>query len=161
GVAASPIPKLLAGPLDHAGRAQVDRQLGVVGAPGVFVVGDAAALVIDGQQVPGLAQAAIQEGRYVGRLIAATLKGQPFSTPFRYFNKGNMAVVGKNYAVLERGWLHTGGFLTWLLWMFVHILSLPQLQNRLRVQRQWAWSYFTGQRSSRVIPEPIRLPGTR
>jgi NADH dehydrogenase len=73
--------------------------------------------------------------------------------PFRYFDKGNMAVVGKNYSVLERGSLRTAGFLTWLVWAFVHILSLPQLQNRLRVQRQWVWSYFTGQRSSRLIPE--------
>ena len=63
-----------------------------------------------------------------------------------------MAVVGKNYAVLERGSLRTSGFLTWLVWTFVHILSLPQPQNRLRVQRQWLWSYFTGQRSSRLIP---------
>jgi hypothetical protein len=112
----------------------------------------------------------------------------------RYFDKGNLAVVGKNYAVLERGWLRTSGFLTWLVWAFVHILrarsvrrrrrgvghakrtsgcpagarwpvpegrgrlSLPQLQNRLRVQRQWLWSYFTGQRSSRLIPEPPRTP---
>ena len=63
-------------------------------------------------------------------------------------------------AVLERGSLRTSGFLTWLLWAFVHILSLPQLQNRLRVQRQWLWSYFTGQRSSRLIPEPPWTPGT-
>jgi NADH:ubiquinone reductase (H+-translocating) len=69
-----------------------------------------------------------------------------------------VAVVGKNYAGLERGWLRTSGFLTWLVWAFVHILSLPQLQNRLRVQRQWLWSYFTGQRGSRLIPE-AREPG--
>jgi len=69
-----------------------------------------------------------------------------------------MAVVGKNYAVLERGRLHTSGFFTWLVWAFVHILSLPQLQNCLRVQRQWLWSYLTGQRSSRLIPELPR-PG--
>jgi NADH dehydrogenase FAD-containing subunit len=75
-------------------------------------------------------------------------------------HKGNMAVVGKNYAVLERGWLRTSGFLTWLVWAFIHILSLPQLQNRLRVQHQWVWSYFTGQRSSRLIPEPPLTPGT-
>jgi NADH:ubiquinone reductase (H+-translocating) len=106
--------------------------------------------------VPGVAQAAIQEGRYVGRLIAKELKGRKVKRPFRYFDKGNMAVVGKNYAVLERGWLRTSGFLTWLVWAFVHILSLPQLQNRLRVQHQWLWSYFTGQRSSRLIPEPPR-----
>jgi len=109
-----------------------------------------------GHPVPGVAQAAIQEGRYVGRLIAKELKGRRVERPFRYFDKGNMAVVGKNYAVLERGWLHTSGFLTWLVWVFVHVLSLPQLQNRLRVQRQWLWSYFTGQRSSRLIPERPR-----
>ena len=101
-----------------------------------------------------MAQAATQEGRYVGRLIAKELKGRQVKRPFRYFDKGNMAVVGKNYAVLERGWLRTSGFLTWLAWAFVHILSLPQMQNRLRVQRQWVWSYFTGQRASRLIPEP-------
>jgi NADH dehydrogenase len=154
GVAASPIPKMLGAKTDRAGRALVDPFLRVVGASGVFVVGDAASLMQDGHPVPGVAQGAIQEGRYVGRLIAQDLKGQNVTRPFRYFDKGNMAVVGKNYAVLERGWLRTGGFLTWLVWAFVHILSLPQLQNRLRVERQWLWSYFTGQRASRLIPEP-------
>ena len=139
---------------DRAGRALVDPFLKVVDAPGVFVVGDAASVMQNEHPVPGVAQAAIQEGRYVGRLIAKELKGRKVKRPFRYFDKGNMAVVGKNYAVLERGWLRTSGFLTWLVWAFVHILSLPQLQNRLRVQRQWLWSYFTGQRSSRLIPEP-------
>jgi NADH dehydrogenase len=109
--------------------------------------------------VPGVAQAAIQEGHYVGRLIAKELKGRKVKRPFSYFDKGSMAVVGKNYAVLERGSLRTSGFLTWLAWAFIHILTLPQLQNRLRVQRQWLWSYFTGQRSSRLIPEPLRTPG--
>jgi NADH dehydrogenase len=154
GVAASPVPKMLAAKTDRAGRALVDPFLEVVDAPGVFVAGDAASLMQDGHPVPGLAQAAIQEGRYVGRLIAKELKGQNVKRPFRYFDKGSMAVVGQNYAVLERGRLHTGGFLTWLVWAFVHVLALPQLQNRLRVQRQWLWSYFTGQRASRLIPEP-------
>jgi NADH:ubiquinone reductase (H+-translocating) len=156
GVAASPVPKMLGIKTDRAGRAFVDPFLKVADAPGVFVVGDAASVMQKGHPVPGVAQAAIQEGRYVGRLIARELKGRRVNRPFRYFDKGNMAVVGKNYAVLERGSLHTSGFLTWLLWAFVHILSLPQLQNRLRVQRQWVWSYFTGQRSSRLIPEPPR-----
>ena len=162
GVAASPIPKMLGTKTDRAGRAIVDPFLKVVDAPGVFVVGDAAAVLQNGNPVPGVAQAAIQEGRYVGRLIAHELKGQKVKRPFRYFDKGNMAVVGKNYAVLERRWLRTSGFLTWLVWAFVHILSLPQLQNRLRVQRQWLWSYFTGQRSSRLIPELPRAaaPGS-
>ena len=153
GVAASPLPKMLGTKTDRAGRALVDPFLKVVDAPGVFVVGDAASVMQNGHPIPGVAQAAIQEGRYVGRLIAEELKGRKVKRPFRYFDKGNMAVVGKNYAVLERGWLHTSGFLTWLVWAFVHILSLPQLQNRLRVQRQWLWTYFTGQRSSRLIPE--------
>ena len=159
GVAASPIPKMLGAKTDRAGRALVDGFLKVLDAPGVFVVGDAASIMQNGHPVPGVAQAAIQEGRYVGRLIAKELNGQKVKRPFRYFDRGNMAVVGKNYAVLERGRLRTSGFLTWLVWAFVHILSLPQLQNRLRVQRQWLWSYFTGQRSSRLIIEPPRKSG--
>ena len=159
GVAASPIPKMLGTKTDRAGRALVDSYLKIAEAPGVFVVGDAASVTQDEHPVPGVAQAAIQEGGYVGRLIAQELKGREVDRPFRYFDKGNMAVVGKNYAVLERGWLRTSGFLTWLVWAFVHILSLPQLQNRLRVQRQWLWSYFTGQRSSRLIPETQQTPG--
>ena len=139
---------------DRAGRAVVDPFLKIANGRGVFVVGDAASVTQDGHPVPGVAQAAIQEGRYVGRLIAKELKGRKVERSFRYFDKGNMAVVGRNYAVLERDWLRTSGFLTWLVWAFVHILSLPQLQNRLRVQTQWLWTYFTGQRSSRLIPEP-------
>jgi NADH:quinone reductase (non-electrogenic) len=158
GVAASAIPKMLGTKTDRAGRALVGPGLNIVQAPGIFVVGDAASVMQNEHPVPGVAQAAIQEGRYVGRLIAKELKGRKVKRPFRYFDKGNMAVVGKNYAVLERGWLRTSGFLTWLVWAFIHILSLPQLQNRLRVQRQWLWSYFTGQRSSRLIPEPPRTP---
>ena len=88
---------------DRAGRALVDPFLKVVEAPGVFVVGDAAWVMQNEHPVPGVAQAAIQEGRYVGRLIAKELKGREVKRPFRYFDKGNMAVVGKNYAVLERG----------------------------------------------------------
>jgi NADH dehydrogenase len=158
GVAASPVPKMLGGKTDRAGRALVDPFLNVVDAPGVFVAGDAASVMQNQHPVPGVAQAAIQEGRYVGRLIAKEIAGRKGTRPFRYFDKGNMAVVGKNYAVLERGWLRTSGFLTWWVWAFIHILSLPQLQNRLRVQRQWFWSYCTGQRSSRLIPEPPRGP---
>jgi NADH:ubiquinone reductase (H+-translocating) len=135
GVAASPIPRMLGTKTDRAGRALVDPFLKIADAPGVFVIGDVASLMQDGHPVPGVAQAAIQEGRYVGRLIAKELKGRKVKRAFRYFDKGNMAVVGKNYAVLERGRLRTGGFLTYLVWAFVHILSLPQLQNRLRVQR--------------------------
>jgi NADH:ubiquinone reductase (H+-translocating) len=122
-------------------------------APGVFVVGDAASVVFDGRPVPGVAQAAIQQGRYIGRLIARQLKGREPKHPFRYFDKGAMAVVGKNFGILESGRLHLSGFVAWLVWVFLHLISLSQLQNRLRVLTQWFWSYYTGQRSSRLIPE--------
>jgi len=94
---------------DRAGRALVDPFLKVVDAPEVFVVGDAASVMQNEHPVPGVAQAAIQEGRYVGRLIEKELKGRKVERPFRYFDKGNMAVIGKNYAVLERDWLHWCG----------------------------------------------------
>ena len=113
----------------------------------------------DGRPVPGVAQAAIQQGRYVGRLISRQLKGREPKQPFRYADKGSMAVVGKNFALLESGRLRMSGFVVWLVWVFLHLMSLPQLQNRLRVQTQWFWSYFTGQRGSRLIPEPPRAGG--
>jgi NADH:ubiquinone reductase (H+-translocating) len=156
GVAASPLAKALGGPTDRAGRALVDPFLGLAGVPGVFVVGDAATVSQGEHSLPGVAQVAIQEGRYVGQMIANELKGKRRGAPFRYFDKGNMAVVGRNFAVLERGALQTRGFLTWLVWAFVHILTLPQMHNRLRVQREWLWSYLTGERGSRLIDEPPR-----
>ncbi|WFU45719.1 NAD(P)/FAD-dependent oxidoreductase (plasmid) [Bradyrhizobium sp. CB82] len=161
GVAASPVVKMLGTTMDRAGRALVGPFLDLPESPDVFVVGDAAAMTQDGHPVPGVAQAAIQQGRFVGRLIARRVRGRKEGRPFRYRSKGNMAVVGKNFAILEAGWLRTGGFLTWLVWAALHVLSLPQLQNRFRVQTQWFWSYLTGQRSSRLISEAPRPPASR
>jgi NADH:ubiquinone reductase (H+-translocating) len=143
-------------PTDRAGRLPVDPFLRVSGINDVFAVGDVSVLNQGGRPLPGVAQVAIQQGRYVGKVISRQLKGKAPRRPFRYFDKGNMAVVGKNFAVLQRDWIRTSGFLTWLAWVFIHVMTLPQLQNRLRVQRQWFWSYWTGQRSSRLIPEPPR-----
>ena len=117
GVAASPIVKLLGAKTDRAGRVSVGPFMNVPDVPGVFVVGDASSVVRDGRPVPGVAQAAIQQGRYVGRLISRQLKGREPKHPFRYFDKGNMAVVGKNFAILESGRLRMSGFLTWLVWV--------------------------------------------
>jgi NADH dehydrogenase len=156
GVAASPVVKTLGAPTDRAGRLPVDSFLMVPGVTGVFAVGDVAVLSQGGRPLPGVAQVAIQEGRYVGKVISRQLKGEAPRRPFRYFDKGNMAVVGKNFAVLERGRIRMSGFITWLVWVFIHVMFLPQLQNRLRVQRQWLWSYLTGQRSSRLISEAPR-----
>ena len=158
GVAASPIVKLLGRETDRAGRVSVGPHLDVPGVPDVFVVGDASSVVSDGRPVPGVAQAAIQQGRHVGRLIARQLKGRQPGRPFRYHDKGSMAVVGRNFAILESGHLRTSGFLTWLVWVVLHVMSLPQAQNRLRVQTQWFWSYFTGQRGARLIPERAAAP---
>jgi NADH dehydrogenase len=154
GVAASPVVKTLGVPTDRAGRLPVDPFLRVPGADGVFAVGDVAVSSQGGRPLPGVAQVAIQQGHYVGKAVAGQLDGKAARRPFRYFDKGNMAVVGKNYAVLERGRIRLSGFVTWLVWVFIHVMTLPQLQNRLRVQRQWLWSYLTGQRSSRLISEP-------
>jgi NADH:ubiquinone reductase (H+-translocating) len=156
GVTASPVVKMLGVATDRAGRLPVDPFLMVPGANGVFAVGDVAALSEGGRPLPGVAQVAIQQGRYVGRVISQQLKARAPRHPFRYFDKGSMAVVGKNFALLERGRIRMSGFSTWLVWVFIHIMFLPQLQNRLRVQRQWLWSYWTGQRSSRLISEAPR-----
>ena len=156
GVAPSPVMKMLGAKSDRAGRAFVGPLMNLPEHPRVFVAGDAAAAVQDGRPLPGVAQVAIQQGRYVGRLISAELKGSKQPRPFRYFDKGSMAVVGKNFAIMESGRIRMSGFLAWLAWAFVHIMSLPQLQNRLQVQRQWLWTYLTGQRGARLISEPPR-----
>ncbi|WP_376706264.1 NAD(P)/FAD-dependent oxidoreductase (plasmid) [Mesorhizobium sp. ISC25] len=161
GMAASPIVKLFRVKTDRAGRALVEPHLNLPGQPNIFVVGDAASIQQNGRPVPGVAQAAIQQGRYVGRLISDQIKGREPKRAFRYRDKGNMAVVGKNFAILESGHLRTGGMLTFFIWVFVHLMALPQLQNRWRVQSQWLWSYLTGQRSSRLIseaPRPTNVP---
>ena len=127
--------------------------MNVQDAAGVFVIGDASSVWCDGRLVPGVAQAAIQQGRYVGRLISQQLKGRDPKRPFRYRDKGNMAVVGQSFAILETGRLRISGFIVWLVWLFLHLMLLPQNHNRVRVHIQWLWSHLTGQRSSRLIPE--------
>jgi NADH dehydrogenase len=159
GVAPSAVVKMLGAKSDRAGRPFVGPLLNLPENPRVFVAGDAAAATQDGRPLPGVAQAAIQEGRYVGRVISAELEGSQPPPPFRYFDKGSMAVVGKNFAIMEAGRIRMSGFPAWVAWAFVHIMSLPQLQNRLQVQRQWLWSYFTGERGARVISEPPRAAG--
>ena len=153
GVAASPVVKMTGVKTDRAGRACIGPFMDVPDQQGIFVVGDASCATQGGRPVPGVAQAAMQQGRYVGRFIAAELRGRSQDLPFRYFDKGNMAVVGKNFAIMESGRLRMSGFLAWLAWAFIHIIALPHGQNRMRVRKQWLWSYFTGQRSSLLISE--------
>jgi NADH dehydrogenase len=153
GVAPAPILKELHSETDRAGRIRVLPNLEVPERPGIFVVGDAAALSHDGRPLPGVAQVAIQQGRYVGKLVRARIEGRTGSGPFRYFDKGNMAVVGRNFALLESGRFRMSGYLTWLIWGAIHLLFLPQMQSRLRVAAQWLWWWLTDQRSSLLVPE--------
>jgi NADH dehydrogenase len=153
GVAPSPIVKMLGGATDRAGRACVGSFMNLADADGIFVVGDSSSVIQDARPVPGVAQAAIQQGRYVARYISAEIKGKSLPPSFRYSDRGSMAVIGKNFAILETGRIRMSGFLAWLAWAFVHMVALPQRQNRMRVRIQWLWSYFTGQRSSRLMSE--------
>jgi len=156
-VAPSPLVKMLGVPTDRAGRACVGPFMNVPDADRIFVIGDTATLLQNGRPLPGVAQVAIQQGRYVGRLIALELRGRARRLPFRYFDKGNMAVVGKNFAIMESGRIRLAGITAWLIWAFIHLMVLPQLQNRRRVRNQWFWSYFTGQRASRLVSETPRV----
>jgi NADH dehydrogenase len=151
GVAPSPAGKWLNVATDRAGRVRVNPDLSVPAHPEVFVIGDTASLDQDGRPLPGVAQVAIQQGRYAGKLIHRVLTGQSRPNPFRYFDKGNMAVVGKGFAVLQSGKLHVSGYLAWLAWAAVHLQFLAQSSLRVSVFLQWVWTYVTGQRGSRLI----------
>ena len=153
GVAPSPIGKSLGVPLDPSGRVIVGPDLAIPGRPEVFVIGDqAAAQDAKGSPLPGLAPVAMQEGRYVARVIAEDL---PPTTrePFRYLDKGQMATVGRKRAVMQFHGLHVGGFFAWLAWLFIHIFYLIGFKNRLTVFANWTWSYLTFKRGARLITE--------
>jgi NADH:ubiquinone reductase (H+-translocating) len=154
GVTPSPAGKWLNAPTDKAGRVRIQPDCSVPEHPEIFVIGDTASLDQDGKPLPGVAQVAMQEGRYVGKVIANREAGQPVPPPFRYFDKGNMAVIGRGFAILDSRFAKLSGLLAWLAWAFIHILFLPALGNRLRVWTQAMWSYFTRQKSSQLIVEP-------
>ncbi|MDB5991640.1 MAG: dehydrogenase, FAD-containing subunit [Herbaspirillum sp.] len=159
GVKPYPLGSWLNAAIDRAGRVVVGPYLEVPGCMGIFVIGDTAAVLQNGKPLPGVAQVALQQGKYVGRTISARVAGRVGALPFKYMDKGNMAVVGKNFAVLETAHIRASGFFTWLTWAFIHVMSLPHAQNRIRVYTQWLWTYFTDQRSSRIIAEPEKESG--
>jgi NADH dehydrogenase FAD-containing subunit len=151
GVAPSPAGKWLAAPTDRAGRVRVEPDVSVPGHAEIFVVGDTASLEQDGKPLPGVAQVAMQQGRYVGKLIQRRVTGKPAPRPFRYFDKGNMAVVGKGFAVLQTGKLRLSGLIPWLAWAAIHIAFLAKGSLRISVALQWLWTFVTGQRGARLI----------
>ena len=151
GVAPSPAGKWLNVETDRAGRVRVQGDVTVPGHPEIFVVGDTASFEEKGKPLPGVAQVAMQQGRYAGKVIHGRITGSAPPGPFSYFDKGNMAVVGKGFAVLQSHKVRVSGFGAWLAWAAIHLQFLATSSLRLTVFLQWVWTYFTGQRGSRLI----------
>ncbi len=165
GVLASPLGKMLAKQtniqLDKRGCVIIDNKLNPAGLLNVFVLGDLAHFEQDGHQVPGVAQPAMQMGDHVAKLIAADLAGKR-RTPFRYFDKGDMATIGRMSAIGNVEWpfkAHMSGFPAWFIWVTIHIFFLIGFRNRLSVLVNWAWTYFTFTRGARLITGDQTLPG--
>jgi NADH dehydrogenase len=158
GVAASPLARSLAVPLDRAGRVIVQPDLTLEGHPNVYVIGDLARLDQAGKLVPGIAPAAMQEGRHAASNVLRTIRGRSRLT-FMYRDKGILATIGRGAAVAQIGRIRASGYVAWLLWLFVHIYFLIGFRNRLIVMIQWAWSYFTFDRGARLITvQPAEPP---
>ncbi len=161
GVEASPLGKMLGAPLDKRGCVIVDERLNPPALPEVFVIGDLAHFEQDGHQVPGVAQPAMQMGDHVRKIIAADLAGRP-RPAFRYFDKGDMATIGRMAAVADVKWPFTArlsGFPAWFTWVTVHIFFLIGFRNRISVVTNWIWTYFTFNRGARLITGDQNLPG--
>lgn len=151
GVAPSLAGKWLGCVVDRAGRVRIQPDLTVPEHPQIFVIGDTASFDQDGRPLPGVAQVAMQQGEYVAKSIFRTVIGHSPLPPFRYFDKGNLAVVGKNFAVLQSAGLQLSGFIAWLVWALIHIQFLAETSLRFSVFLQWAWTYMSGKRGARLI----------
>ena len=154
GVTASPAVRWLNAEADRAGRVKVGPDLSLPGHPEIFVIGDTAAVVDSkGQPVPGIAPAAKQMGKYVGKLISARIAGREWQKPFRYMHLGELATIGRRAAVVKFGALELKGFVGWLFWSLAHIYFLIGLRNRFVVAFTWFWDYLTFQRGARLITQ--------
>jgi len=161
GVQASPLGKLLGFETDRRGCVLVDSHLNPAGHSEIFVCGDLAHFEQDGHQVPGVAQPAMQMGDHAARQIAADLTGRP-RKDFRYFDKGDLATIGRKAAVARVAWpfkAHLSGFSAWVIWLVVHIFFLIGFRNRLSVFREWAWTYLSFKDGVRLITGSQELPG--
>jgi NADH dehydrogenase len=163
GVQASPLGALLGAPRDRAGRIEVAPDLSVPGHPEVFVIGDLAKMLMpDGTQVPGVAQGALQGGKHVAKIICCEVAGNPSRPPFKYWDKGNMATIGRASAVIATKRVAFHGFLAWLLWWAVHIMFLVGFKNRLMAMFHWAWQWLSFKRGARLITGDVgTLPPVR
>jgi NADH:ubiquinone reductase (H+-translocating) len=154
GVHASPFGEVLAkragAKLDRSGHVTVEADCTVPGHPEIFVIGDLARFEQDGKTLPGVAQVAMQQGAYAAKLIQSRLNGST-AKPFRYFDKGNLAVIGRASAVAEIRKMHFSGLLAWLIWLFIHLMYLVQFSNRVLVFVHWGFLYLTFDRGARLI----------
>jgi NADH:ubiquinone reductase (H+-translocating) len=155
GIKASPLGKVLAdrtgAEVDRVGRVIVEADLSIAKYPNIFVVGDLSNYPHQGERpLPGIAPVAMQEGEFVAKLIASRLKGAE-APKFKYEDFGSLAVIGRNAAVVDLGFVKFSGFLAWLAWLFVHIYFLIEFDNKLVVMVQWAWNYFTRKQGARLI----------
>ena len=166
GVAASPLGKILTKSVDRAGRVPVQPDLTLAGHPEVFVIGDLAAAKDEkGKLLPGVAPNAIQQGKYVAKVIREETESPDGKSsksarkPFHYWDKGSLATIGRSAGIAQFGKIHISGFIAWLSWLFVHIFFLIGFRNRILVFIQWAWSYVTYERGARLITGSTYLPG--
>ena len=161
GVQASPLGKMLGVPVNRRGAVIVDNFLNPPGRRNIFVCGDLAEVMENGKPVPGVAQPAMQMGTHAAQMIEADLDGRP-RKPFHYFDKGDMATIGRNRAIADVKWpfkAHLGGWPAWLTWGLVHIYFLIGFRNRIAVMFQWAWTYLTLGHGARLITGNQKLPG--
>jgi NADH dehydrogenase len=161
GVAPSPVGKLMGVPTDKKGSVPVDRYLNPAGYREVFVCGDLAVFEQDGKRIPGVAQPAMQMGVHAAKMIQQDIDGRP-RTSFHYFDKGDMATIGRGRAVADVKWpfkAHWGGFKAWATWLVVHLWFLVSFTNRLGVMSSWAWTYFFYRSGARLITGNQTLPG--
>ncbi len=165
GVQASALGKQLGFPVDKRGAVLVDEHLNPPDHPEIFVIGDLSHFEQDGKQVPGVAQPAMQMGDYAAKRIQLFMQGDALvakQKPFRYFDKGDMATIGRKAAVARVAWpfhAHLSGFVAWMMWLVVHIFFLIGLRNRLQVFRSWFWTYVTLRDGVRLIVGSQDLPG--
>ena len=161
GVRASQAGQWIGATTDKAGRVPVNDDLSVPGHPEIFVLGDTSSHTQDGKPLPGTASVALQEGQYVARVIQARVSSAPAAGPFRYFDKGYLATVGRAYAIGNIGKLRLWGLPAWLAWGGVHILYLIGFRNRVLVMLEWIWAYLTFQRGARLITLDEQAPQSR
>jgi NADH:ubiquinone reductase (H+-translocating) len=158
GVKASPLGRALGAKVDRSGRVFVDDRLNIEGHPEVFVLGDLAHFEQNGAPVPGVAPVAIQMGHYVAKEIRRRVSKEA-SKPFRYWDKGSMATIGRTKGIAQIGKIHLSGLIAWAAWLFIHLIYLIGFRNRLVVLLNWAWQYLSWQSGARLITGSDKLPG--